>query len=343
MAPVIGTRTSGSRRADDVGHAARVSLGLLLPGSVLLVLGRPDLMTYAAFGSFVGMYGRFEGWRPRLLHQLAGAVLLLAGSAVGIAVAALAWPRPGLVVVAAVFGALGSLFADRLGLRPEGPFYGLFALGATAGIPADRASPFLAWGVCAGGAVLAIAVGTLAVARRAATATTFRWSPARDRRPAFVHALRYLLAVGLAGAAGMTLGLDHVNWAIVGAAVTLAAEDPRSRLRRGFHRVVGTVVGLAATDLLLLPDPGPTVLGVVVICLMFPTELFMTRHYALALGFFTPMIMLMTDLAAPTEPHTLIADRAWGTLAGVAVGAIVALAVREPPASRTDAPFPSLG
>jgi hypothetical protein len=81
---------------------------------------------------------------------------------------------------------------------------------------------------------------------------------------------------------------------------------------------------------------------------MFPTELFMTRHYGLALGFFTPLIMLMTELAAPAEPRTFITGRAIDNLLGVAVGITVALIIRagpeigRPVADRSSRPHPSM-
>ncbi|MDA3628451.1 FUSC family protein [Saccharopolyspora sp. WRP15-2] len=63
--------------------------------------------------------------------------------------------------------------------------------------------------------------------------------------------------------------------------------------------------------------------------LLFPTELFMARHYGLALGFFTPLIMLMTALAAPADPLALLRDRAIDTLIGVSAGIAAAIVVRK--------------
>ena len=128
--------------------------------------------------------------------------------------------------------------------------------------------------------------------------------------------MRYVLAISIAGSAAYVLDLGHVNWAIAGAAVTLAAADPRGRLRRGVHRLIGTVAGLAFTALILALDPHPTALAVIVILLIFPTELFMSVNYAVALSFFTPMIMLMTELAQPISVGELISSRALGTIVG---------------------------
>ena len=319
--------------ADRV-HAARVSLGLIVPGIVLLWIDRPALLIFAVFGSFAGMYGRADSRRMRLLHQSQGALLLLSGTAVGIVLSRTHATAPTVIAVATGFAIGGSLLADFFALRPEGPFYGTFALGAIAGVPATLASPWLCWGIAASASVLAIAIGflggTSAADVRRPIVAVVRDQRDRERPAAFLHAVRYAVAIAVAGATAYVLGLGHVNWAIAGAAVTLAAADPRGRLRRGIHRVVGTAAGLGVTALVLAPGWQPRTLAVIVICLIFPTELFMAVNYALALSFFTPMIMLMTDLAQPIGVRELLTSRALGTMVGVVVGVVVTMLVRDP-------------
>lgn len=84
------------------------------------------------------------------------------------------------------------------------------------------------------------------------------------------------------------------------------------------------------TALMLLPRPGATVLGAAVILLLFPTELFMSRHHGVALGFFTPLIMIMTELADPAEPVTMLVSRGLDTVIGVAAGIAAAALVAGP-------------
>ena len=318
----------------DRAHAARVSLGLVLPGVALLVAGRPELIIYAVFGSFAGMYGRAEARPLRLLHQSQGALLLLAGTGIGIALSQAGADRSTVLLGAVLFSVGGSLVADFFGLRPEGPFYGVFALGALAGMPADLGSPVGLGLIAAGSAALAVLIGYAsggpgAGASPYALAAAVREQRLRTRQGAMAHAVRYAVAVALAGAAALALDLSHVNWAIAGAAVTLAAADSRGRLLRGIHRVVGTLAGLSVTALVLAPGLSPRTLAIVVICLLFPTELFMAVNYALALSFFTPMIMLMTELAQPIGLRELVMDRALGTMLGVAVALLVGWAVRD--------------
>ncbi|MFJ3957681.1 FUSC family protein [Arthrobacter sp. NPDC090010] len=150
------------------------------------------------------------------------------------------------------------------------------------------------------------------------------WRDAEIRR----QALRYLLAVGLAGTAGLVTGWGHAYWAMAAAAVPLGAAALGERLRRGVHRVGGTLLGIGLTALILWPDPAVPVLVLLIPVLQFPAELFMRRHYGLAQTFFTPLVLLVTLLAHPGNPEVILLDRALETLLGAVVGMTVAVVLR---------------
>ncbi|WP_370588734.1 FUSC family protein [Pseudonocardia sp. C8] len=326
----------------DRVHAARVAVGLSVPGIALLVAGRPDLIPYAVFGSFTGMYGRAEPPRQRLRQQAQAGTILVAGVSIGLLLATLHARPWALVAIGAACAAVGSVVTDRLGLKPAGPFFGIFALGTMATIPAGRVSPGLAVAICAGTALFSVVVTAAAAlwSRSRGARTPAPPPPGDAPRPLglLIHAARYAIAIAVAGSAGLALGIDHANWAMVSAAVPLAAIDKSNHLdpairdvvHRGAHRVAGTLTGLALTALLLLPQPNDAVLAVLVIVLLFPTELYMLRHYGVALGFFTPLIMLMTQIANPEAPLALVTDRVVDTLIGVAAGIAVAVVIRGP-------------
>ncbi len=312
-----------------------------MPGVLLIIAGLPELIVYAEFGAFAGMYGRGETGRPRIVHQLQAGGLLTAGEALGIALARFEGSHWLLVAVGVAFAAIGSVLADAVRLRPPGPFFFLFAFGATATLPAGLAPAGQALGICVATVLFAVAVGTVGRPH------PLRGRPWWDgialvfRRPApgvGIHALRYALAVGLAGCAGVLVGVDHANWAMAAAAVPLAVIDagrPSDAetglvLTRAAHRTVGTFVGLLVTAGLLALGLGPAALALIAIALLFPTELYMARHYAVAIGFFTPLIMLLTELADPTDPMRMLLYRGVDTLIGVVVGVAVALLVRSP-------------
>ncbi|MGW5309247.1 FUSC family protein [Nocardia thailandica] len=320
------------RLATDIDHlpAVRVFTGLAVPGLILVALGRTDLLIFAVFGSFTGMYGYAESSRLRLKHQGEAAVLLVGGVGAGLLVGGAHASPAVLVAAVAVFAAVTSPLTDRLGLRPEGPFFGIFAFGAVAMVAGHQHDRLLALAVSAATALLCVGAGYLESRRHPARDELHPRVRPRSGAVSVVHAGRYALAIAIAGGIGMLLGVGHANWGMAGAAVPLAAADSRGRIRRGIHRVVGTFVGLAVTAPLLLPGPGPTVLALAIIALLYPTELFMVRHYGIALGFFTPLIMAMTELAAPGDPVVLLGDRAVDTVLGAVVGVAVALLIREP-------------
>ncbi|MFC4376121.1 FUSC family protein [Nocardia halotolerans] len=316
--------------------ATRVFVGLAVPGLILVAADRTDLLIYAVFGSFTGMYGFAEAPRQRLAHQCEAAVVLVGAVGAGILLAHVHAPPVVLVSAVATFAAVASPVTDRLGLRPEGPFFGIFAFGAIAMVAGAQRRPVAALLVCATTAVLCVLVGYLEssrqVRRSGADAVPVWIRPHRSGRVSLTQSGRYALAISISGGIGILLGVGHANWAMAGAAVPLAAATSRDRITRGLHRVIGTFIGLLVAAPLLIPGPSPTMLALAIIALLYPTELFMARHYAVALGFFTPLIMAMTELADPTDPLTMLTERGLDTVLGVAVGIAVALLVREPAA-----------
>lgn len=327
-----------SQQADREGrHVVRVGLGLLVPGTLLLLAGRPELILYAVFGSFAGMYGRTEPGPERLRHQFHGAGMLVTGVALGVAFSELRVPAVLLVVGVTAFAVVGSVLADALRLQPGGPFFGIFAFGATATVSPGLVSPYGAILICAGTATWCLSLGLAPVFAARTDRTpgpTTGGAPGPGLPPGTaVHALRYAVAIAAAGLVGLALGIDHANWAMASAAVPLAVVVVGERLdlgavvHRATHRVAGTLAGLVVSAAVLLPGPSPQLLAVVVMVLLFPTELFLSRHYGLALGFFTPLIMIMTELAVPADPSGMLLARGVDTVIGVVAGVAAAAAI----------------
>ena len=278
------------------------------------------------------MYGRGETHQLRLVHQAQAAAVLLTGVTIGVALSITHIEVWALIAIEASLAGLGSLVADKIQLRPAGPFFGIFALGACASIP-TVVGLWTAALICAASAVFSLIVGFAGWFRRRAWDSTARRSREPLSRPwlskAGVHATRYVVAVAAAGVLGLVFGIGHAYWAMAAAAVPLAGADLPSRVQRGVHRIFGTFAGLGLTAGILLLHPSTTVLVILVMVLQFPTELFMARHYGLALTFFTPVILLMTQLASPIDPISLLTDRGWETLLGAVVGIAVVLLIRD--------------
>ena len=326
----------------DHVSAARVAVGVAVPSLALLAAGRPELMIYAVFGALTGMYGRNEPHQLRLKHQGQAAFLLVGGLAVGVSLSINQLHSWVLVLTETLLAAAGSLFADKVALKPTGPFFGILALGACASVP-TTVHWHTAVLIGALSAAWAIVVGFGGWVRgRAWERGAERDVPAlrgARRRSAWIHAGRYLTAVGAAGSVGVLSGSGHPHWAMAAAAVPLAGADMPSSVYRGLHRIVGTLAGLVVVAVVLFPwDFSPlrsfpgheaAVLALLVIVLQFTTELFMTRHYGLAMVSFTPVILLMTQLAAPSDPHVLVTERAVETLLGALTGILVVVLIRR--------------
>jgi uncharacterized membrane protein YccC len=333
--------------------ALRVAISVAVPSLLLLAAGRTDLIMYAVFGALTGMYGRSEPHQLRLRHQSQAAVVLLGGIAAGLFLSVNHLHSWWLVAIEAVLAGAGSVFADRVRLKPNGPFFGILALGACASVP--TAVPWqVAMLIAAGSAAFSMLVGFGGWIRsrswqRGAVRSVPAVHPA-GRGELLVHAARYVLAVGAAGTVGVLSGSGHPHWAMAAAAVPLAGADLPSSVRRGIHRIVGTFLGLAVTAVVLLPGPWSlaglfpgrqaVMLALLVILFQFTTELFMARHYGLAMVSFTPVILLITQLAAPIDPAVLILERGVETLVGALVGIAVVVAVRR---SGTRSPRALLG
>lgn len=327
---------------NDRLSAVRVALSVAVPALVLVLMGRPDLMLYAVFGALTGMYGRNESHQLRLKHQAQAALILVGGLTIGAVLSVNHIHSWWLVLVATLFAGIGSLYADAVSLKPIGPFFGILALGACASVPTNVPLTTAVL-IGAGSALFSIVVGFAGWARYR------RWVPGAGRnvpalrgplrQAALIHAARYSLAVSAAGAIGVLSGSGHPHWAMAAAAVPLAGADLPSRVHRGIHRIVGTFLGLVVVAVVLFPSPlsplqyfpghSAVVLAVVVVLCQFPTELFMARHYGWAMVFFTPVVLLIAQLASPMDPGVLVLERAVETFVGAVVGIAVAVIVQR--------------
>lgn len=236
------------------------------------------------------------------------------------------------VVAETLLAGIGSIIADRLRLVPAGPFFGLFAFGACAATPL-QGPPGIPATIAVLAAGCAIVVGFAGWFRARTWHLGIRRAdhvpdPGRLKR-ALATALMYLLAVGVAGGLATLLGWGHPYWAMASAAVPLSVAGLSHGVSRGFHRVIGTYAGLVIAAVVLMVFSHPVFLVLLVIACQFPTELFIRRHYALSLVFFTPLILSMTYLAHPGPVGELVLDRAAETTIGSLVGMLALLLFRR--------------
>ncbi|WP_050721782.1 FUSC family protein [Microbacterium sp. GCS4] len=308
--------------------ATQAALGIAVPIAVMTLFGQAPLGYIAASGAFTVL---FAGSAPavdriRILPFVAAG--LIAAAVLGVAAAATPWPwlvGIGVVLVAVVSAAL--CFGFRLG--PPGPLFFVLVFGLSAHVVASSPiapAVYIAALAAGCGFSLVVAAAPLVLprvrARRARPFAELFPGPTLD-----ADARMLLLRVAIVAVLGVLLGLvidpTRTYW-IVGSAVAVigVAAARRAAFERGLHRMLGTVVGAGAYALLALLHPAGLWLALLLGALQFTIELVVVRHYALALVFITPLVLLLTGAATGEIGALDVAfERIVDTVVGAALGA----------------------
>lgn len=310
--------------------AFRIALGVAIPLLTLLFIDRLDLAVYAAFGAFTGIYARFESPRSRLLRQSIAGTVLVGCVAIGALLSTLQASMWVMIAVTALVSGAGAAIALRWNLKPGGSIFFVFATSALASSPDSGPVP-VAVAVAGASACVSILLGAVAHLvgeRMPPGVTTHLVFPTRG--DLLAHAARFTVAPLLAGlAGGISTGahplLTHSYWSMVAAVALITPPHRSARIKRGMHRMVGTLGGLVVTAFLLSFPNLPWQLVVWVIILQFLAEVFVLRHYSMALLFITPLALLMTQLGMPQPVPGLLISRAVETAIGVLVGVLVVI------------------
>lgn len=307
--------------------ALRAALSVGVPLLILWAVGRLDLSVYASFGAFAALYGRNDGFADRVRMQASAGGILLAAMLAGTALAVIETPAIVSVLVVPVLASLVTLLAYAMQWHPPGALFVVFAIGATASIPASATS-FLDVLIVGGASVLFALLVTVAVAiivTRAIPTMAPSKRPQRVGNIAWEMAVTVGVATMLAGVIGFLLLDSHWYWAMVGAVAAVSGAHVNARVIRGLQRLAGTLLGvLAAAGILALHLPPLAVIAIAVVC-QVGAEMFVGRNYGIAMIFVTPLALLMVELAAPIPADVLLRDRALETVIGVAAGTLVAV------------------
>lgn len=306
---------------------------------MLTAIGRLDLVVFAIFGAFTGIYGRSSTHRERSAMQTrAGALLFVVMLAAGLAsekvvphgTAVGSWMVVGLTTLVAT---ACSVIVGYLRLRPAGSLFHIFAFAAIASAP--RLPPLLE-GMATAFASIALAVGIGLVTWLVPGLRTPWRKPVsapltgEERRTVWLEGLAVLVAVGVAGSvAALTqplLRTGHLYWAMVASVVPLVGHTTRHRLARGLHRILGTFVGLGIIAVIIVLDPSPWAAVLIIGVLQMCTELFIARNYFLGQMFVTPMALIGVGLSGGIG-WALLWDRSVETVIGAGVGMSVTLAL----------------
>lgn len=304
----------------------QAALGLAVPILVMTLLGQPLIGFIAAAGAFTVLFAAYSPVveRAKVLPIVAAGLVISA--ALGVLVAGNhVLVSIGVVVVAVVSAALA--FGFRLG--PPGPIFFVLAFGLSAQVMTSAPIAPLAYiaafaSGCGFSYLLTLTPLALPKVRAqyARTLSEMLPGPTLD-----ATARLLLLRVGIVAVIGVLLGLivdpGRTYW-IVGAAIAVVGTTAarRAAFQRGLHRMLGTLVGVGLYALLTLLHPSGLWLALLLGLLQFTVELVVVRHYALALVFITPLVLLLTGAATGQIGSMDVAlERVIDTLVGAALGA----------------------
>lgn len=137
-------------------------------------------------------------------------------------------------------------------------------------------------------------------------------------------AARVLVATAVAGGIATLLDNEHVYWAVAFAALIVqAGGSRRQQATKALHRVVGTTAGLGVFALVLRLELEGWWLVIFVVLLQGAVEIVVTRHYALAVTFITPLALTISAAVTGMPTATVVGDRALDTVIGVGTALVV--------------------
>lgn len=288
--------------------------------------GHVQLSLYASFGAFTSLYGRFEGYVERIVMQAQAAASLVGAMILGTALSVADAPTWLRIIVVSALAAAGAALAGRLRWHPPGALFIVFASGATASVPAGPGAFGSLVVAGLGSALFSLLVTTVIAALRGGLHE--HYEPA-DPMSAKIAVNQGWLAgsTALAGAAvTAALGGGRWYWGAVAGIAVAGGSHVEVRLQRGLQRFIGTLGGVLIAAILLWLQLPPLVAILIAVACQVGAELFIARNYAIAMLFVTPLALLMVELAAPSNPRSLLTERAVDTALGVLAAGVVVVA-----------------
>ncbi len=323
-------RSFADIRRDDIEDALRVALAVGLPLLALDVAGRLDLTVYAAFGGLAMLYGHGESAKQRVTTQIVAGVGLVVTIAVAMAYAAAQTPLPVLGALLAVTVIAAVTLGAAMRWVPRGEMFFVLVLLIIASIPStwDRLPIGIATG--AGGAAFSVLLAWLSGLRngkREEEPKPDGWRrrlaegyASLDRGQHLVLMAAATLGVLTAWALAIVLGIGHPFWAAVTVAALMPALAATDIWRRTAHLMLGTLGGVGVATFLFSFEPGHLALIAIIIVCQAAAEIAVARNYGVALLFFSPLAIGMSNLSRGAPWPPLLLDR----LAEAALGTAVA-------------------
>jgi uncharacterized membrane protein YccC len=135
--------------------------------------------------------------------------------------------------------------------------------------------------------------------------------------PSFRHALRVTIAVAVGFWLGRLLPLTNAYWIVMTTVIILKPGYSLTKQRNG-QRIIGTLIGCAASIALMMFVKQPAVLLVVMFASMVMSYSLLLFNYTASVVFTSSYVLLMFHLLAPGSMR-IIGERAIDTLVGCAI------------------------
>ncbi|HYS66185.1 MAG TPA: FUSC family membrane protein [Paraburkholderia sp.] len=135
--------------------------------------------------------------------------------------------------------------------------------------------------------------------------------------PSFRHALRVTIAVAVGFWLGRLLPLTNAYWIVMTTVIILKPGYSLTKQRNG-QRIVGTLIGCAASIALMIFVKEPHILLVVMFASMVMSYSLLLFNYAASVVFTSSYVLLMFHLLAPGSMR-IIGERAIDTVVGCAI------------------------
>ncbi|TAJ95613.1 MAG: FUSC family protein [Reyranella sp.] len=312
-----------------------MAVGLPLLG--LEAIGRLDLAIYAAFGGLAMLYGHNEPAKKRVESQVVAGTGLVVTMAV-----AMAWSASQASVTAlGLLLAITVMAAVTLGAAmrwiPRGEMFFVLVLLIVASIPTTWDRLPLALAVGAGGAafsVLLAVINGIGVPRDEPEPDGWQRRLVAgyaelDRGQHLVVLAAATLGVLAAWMLALALGLGHPFWAAVTVAALMPALAARDVWRRAVYLMLGTLGGVAIATFLFSFEPNHLKLIAIIIVCQAVAEIAVSRNYGVALLFFCPLAIGMSNLSRGAPWPPILVDRVVEAALGVAVAFVTIFAGRR--------------
>ncbi|CAB3806119.1 FUSC family protein [Paraburkholderia caffeinilytica] len=135
--------------------------------------------------------------------------------------------------------------------------------------------------------------------------------------PSFRHALRVTIAVAVGFWLGRLLPLTNAYWIVMTTVIILKPGYSLTKQRNG-QRIVGTLIGCAASIVLMIFVKEPHILLVVMFASMVMSYSLLLFNYTASVVFTSSYVLLMFHLLAPGSMR-IIGERAIDTVVGCAI------------------------